>query len=127
MAYRSDAAPASAGLPHHLSAQRAAARAQARAAEVTTRIPDWLAYLYAPIIPALKRIKITGHPRRPNPADILPAGLQRRGRRDRLHRTGALLLRRPGNCYVTESGHKVDTPPRIYRSQSRDRREGPVL
>src|SRR5215213_10233148 len=78
-------------------------------------LPSWLAYLYAPILPYIKRIKVArAGPRGHNPRDILlPAGyvaeVVAAGFNTPVHCT----FDDRGYCYVVEGGHKVEAKPRI--------------
>ncbi len=81
-------------------------------------LPNWLAWLYAPIQPQLKnllKIERKG-PRSYNPEDILlPEGysieLVASGFNAPVHCT----FDDQGHCYVVESGHKIDAVPRILK------------
>jgi glucose/arabinose dehydrogenase len=79
-------------------------------------LDSWLAYLYAPILPYLKKIKVKrAGPRNHNPDDILvPEGY--------VAEVVATGLNAPvhcsfddQHCYVSESGHKIDARPRIVK------------
>jgi glucose/arabinose dehydrogenase len=80
-------------------------------------VPSWLAYLYSPILPLLKNIKINREgPRDHNPADILlPEGyvaeLVATGFNAPVH----CCFDDQGFCYVSEAGHKIDSKPRILK------------
>ncbi len=80
-------------------------------------LPSWLAYLYQPILPALKKIKIRRQGKTyPNPDDIiLPPGFRAEVVATGLQAPVHACFDRHGNCYVCESGHKTDAPPRILR------------
>ena len=75
----------------------------------------WLAYLYAPILRYLKKIRIVRKgPRDHKPQDILvPEGytveVVATGFNTPLHCT----FDDQGYCYVTEAGHKIKAKPRI--------------
>src|SRR5688572_9201347 len=73
-------------------------------------VPVWLSYLYAPIIPYLKKIKIVrDSPRRPDPTDILlPDGYVAEVVAAELNAPVHCCFDDAGMCYVTESGHKID-------------------
>lgn len=81
------------------------------------RLPDWLAYLYQPFLPLLRRIKIRrSGPRHPNPNDILlPEGYTAEVVATGLNAPVHCAFDDQGNCLVTESGHKIDSPPRIVK------------
>lgn len=80
-------------------------------------LPDWLAYLYQPFLPLLKRIHIKREgERNPNPADILlPEGYVAEVVATGLSASVHCTFDGQGNCYVSETGHKVDSPPRIMK------------
>lgn len=80
-------------------------------------VPTILSVLYAPLQPIVQRIRIVRRgTRRHSPDDILlPAGY-----RAELVATGFTApvhacFGPEGEMYVTESGHKSESPPRIYR------------
>lgn len=83
----------------------------------TIDLPSWLAYVYAPILPYLKKIKVVRAGRRGyNPRDILvPRGytveIVATGFNTPVHCT----FDDQGSCYVVECGHKVDAKPRILK------------
>ncbi|MGE5224504.1 MAG: PQQ-dependent sugar dehydrogenase, partial [Omnitrophica WOR_2 bacterium] len=81
------------------------------------RLPDYLAYLYQPILPYLKKIKINREgERHPNPKDILlPEGYVAEVVATGLSAPDHCTFDDQGNCYVAESGHKIDSPPRIIK------------
>jgi glucose/arabinose dehydrogenase len=80
-------------------------------------LTNLLAYLYQPILPLLKKIKVRREgPRSYNPADILlPHGyvveLVASGFNTPVH----CCFDDGGYCYVVESGHKIDAVPRILK------------
>ena len=80
-------------------------------------IPSTLAYLYKPLLPVLQRIKLVRRgERRFDPADIsVPDGyaveLVASGFAAPVHG----CFDDAGFLYVSESGHKSDVPPRIWR------------
>jgi glucose/arabinose dehydrogenase len=80
-------------------------------------LPDWLAYLYKPFLPVLKRIKIQREgPRGFNPNDILlPEGFVAEVVATGFHALVHCCFDNQGNCYLAESGHKVDSRPRILK------------
>jgi glucose/arabinose dehydrogenase len=80
-------------------------------------LPDWLAYLYKPILPVLKKIKIRREgPRGYNPRDILlPEGFVAEVVATGFHAPVHCTFDDQGNCYVAESGHKIDSQPRILK------------
>ena len=79
-------------------------------------LDSWLAYLYAPVLPYLKKIKVRrAGPRDHNPADILvPEGyaveVVATGLNAPVHCTFE-----GQQCYVSECGHKIDAKPRIVQ------------
>jgi glucose/arabinose dehydrogenase len=80
-------------------------------------LPSWLATLYAPILPLLKNIKIKREgPRGYNPRDILlPEGYVAEVVATGLNAPVHCTFDGEGACYVAESGHKIDSPPRIIK------------
>lgn len=80
-----------------------------------TRLPDWLAYLYTPILPLLWRI----HLRRqkviyPDGRDVLvPSGYVAEVVATGFNAPDHCAFDDQGNCYVVESGRKITQPPRI--------------
>ncbi len=80
-------------------------------------LPSWLAYLYKPILPYLNAIKITrqGSPEH-NPRDILlPEGYVAEIVATGFHSPVHCCFDGQGFCYVSESGHKIDSRPRILK------------
>lgn len=81
-------------------------------------LANWLAALYAPIQPFLKRviqIERAG-PRDHNPQHILvPEGYAVEVVAKELNAPVHCTFDDEGNCYVVESGHKIDVPPRILK------------
>ncbi|MFL5661543.1 MAG: PQQ-dependent sugar dehydrogenase [Ktedonobacteraceae bacterium] len=80
-------------------------------------LPSRLAYLYAPILPYLKWIKITRKgPRGHDPKDILlPQGYEAEVVATGLNTPVHCCFDEQGFCYVTEAGHKIDAKPRIVK------------
>jgi glucose/arabinose dehydrogenase len=80
-------------------------------------LPDWLAYFYQPILPYLKKIKINrSGPRGYNPKDILlPEGFVAEVVATGFHAPVHCTFDDQGYCYVSESGHKIDSKPRILK------------
>jgi len=80
-----------------------------------------LAYLYAPILPYLKKLPLTrrgsrGH----NPQDILlPEGYVAEVVATGLNTPVQCCFDDDGSCYVVECGHKVDARPRILKLDTR--------
>lgn len=76
-----------------------------------------LAYMYAPILPFLKKIKIPrsgdrGH----KPEDILlPEGFTAEVVATGFNSPVHCCFDEDGFCYVTEAGHKIDSKPRILK------------
>jgi glucose/arabinose dehydrogenase len=80
-------------------------------------LPDWLSYLYQPILPYLKRIKIRREgPRDFDPGDILlPEGYVAELVASGFNAPVHCCFDDQGACYVVESGHKIDAVPRILK------------
>jgi glucose/arabinose dehydrogenase len=80
-------------------------------------IPDWLSYLYQPILPLLKKIKIHREgPRSYKPEDILlPQGYVAEVVASGFNTPVHCCFDEEGYCYVVESGHKIDAVPRILK------------
>src|SRR5688572_24157940 len=85
--------------------------------KITPMIPDWLSYLYQPILPLLKKIKIRREgPRNYNPEDILlPEGYVAEVVASGFNAPDHCCFDEQGYCYVIESGHKIDSPPRVLK------------
>src|SRR5687768_11509522 len=85
--------------------------------KITPMIPDWLSYLYQPILPYLKKIKIRREgPRGYNPKDILlPQGYVAEVVATSFNAPDHCCFDDQGYCYVVESGHKIDDPPRVLK------------
>lgn len=83
----------------------------------TIDLPSWLAYLYAPILPYLKRIKVArAGPRGHNPRDILlPEGYAAEVVATGFNTPVHCTFDDRGFCYVVEGGHKVEAKPRILK------------
>lgn len=81
------------------------------------RIPDFLAYFFQPILPYLKNIKIRREgERHPKPQDILlPDGYVAEVVTTGLNAPAHCTFDDQGNCFIAETGHKIDTPPRIVK------------
>jgi glucose/arabinose dehydrogenase len=80
-------------------------------------LTDWLGYLYKPLLPMLERIQFQREgPRGFNPADILlPEGFVAEVVATGFHAPVHCCFDTEGNCYVAESGHKIDSRPRILK------------
>ncbi len=80
-------------------------------------LPDILATVYAPLAPVLKKIKIRrAGPRGHNPNDIqLPQGYTAEVVATGLNAPAHCTFDADGYCYVAESGHKIESPPRIVK------------
>lgn len=80
-------------------------------------LDSWLAYLYAPILPYLKKIHVTrAHGRNYDPRDILlPEGFAAEVVATGFNAPVHCSFDEAGFCYVTEAGHKIDSRPRIVR------------
>src|SRR5215216_7368810 len=84
-------------------------------------VADWLSYLYQPILPMLKKIKIRREgPRSYNPDDILlPEGYVAEVVASGFNTPVHCCFDDEGYCYVVESGHKIDVVPRILKVDPR--------
>src|ERR1044072_8047998 len=80
-------------------------------------VADWLSYLYQPILPVLKKIKIHREgPRHYDPSDILlPEGYVAEVVASGFNAPVHCCFDEEGYCYVVESGHKIDEIPRILK------------
>jgi len=80
-------------------------------------LTNWLAILYAPLLPFLKNINIRREgARRYNPGDILlPEGYTAELVAGGLNAPTHCTFDNQGNCYVSETGHKIHTPARIIK------------
>lgn len=80
-------------------------------------LPSTLAYLLTPVLPLLRRIRVTREgPREHKPEDILlPQGYAAEVVATGLNAPVHCCFDDQGFAYVTESGHKVDSRPRILR------------
>ena len=80
-----------------------------------------LAYLYAPILPYIKKIPITRRGARGyNPQDILlPQGYVAQVVATGLNTPVHCCFDDDGFCYIVECGHKVDAKPRILKLDTR--------
>jgi glucose/arabinose dehydrogenase len=89
----------------------------------------WLAYLYKPVLPYLKRITIRrSGPRGFNSADILlPQGFVAEVVATGFNAPVHCCFDDAGVCYVTEAGHKIDARPRILRVDVRTGRVEPFF
>lgn len=81
------------------------------------RLPDWLAYLYTPILPLLKGINIRRRKHsHPDPKDVMvPEGYEVEVVADGFNAPDHCAFDEQGYCYVIESGHKISQPPRILK------------
>lgn len=84
---------------------------------VRVDVPTLLSVLYAPLQPIVKRLHIVRRgSRRHAPADILlPAGYRAELVAGGFTAPVQICFDPDGNGYVTESGHKSESPPRVYR------------
>lgn len=84
-------------------------------------VPDWLSYLYQPILPLLKKIHIRREgPRNYKPEDILlPEGYVAEVVASGFNAPDHCCFDEEGYCYVVESGHKIDDPPRVLKVDPR--------
>jgi glucose/arabinose dehydrogenase len=78
---------------------------------------SWLAYVYAPILPYLKKIKVTrAGSRDHDPGDILlPEGYMAEVVATGFNAPVHCAFNSQGHCYVSEAGHKIDSRPRILK------------
>jgi glucose/arabinose dehydrogenase len=90
---------------------------QSGTSESSPDLVNTLAYLYAPIIPLLKRIRIKREgPRNHSPRDIhVPSGYTVEVVATGLNAPVHCTFDVRGFCYVSECGHKIDSKPRIVR------------
>src|SRR5919202_1117736 len=84
---------------------------------ITKDIDSLLAYLYAPLQPYLKKIRIPRQDRRGhNPQDILlPRGYVAEVVATGFNAPVHCFFDAAGFCYVTEAGHKIESKPRILK------------
>src|SRR5512146_2327320 len=89
--------------------------------KIVPMIPDWLSYLYQPILPLLKKIKIHREGARGyKPEDILlPEGYVAEVVASGFNTPVHCCFDEEGYCYVIESGHKIDAVPRILKVDTR--------
>jgi glucose/arabinose dehydrogenase len=80
-------------------------------------VPTVLSVLYSPLQPIVKRLNFVRRgTRRYRPSDILlPAGFEAEVLSDGFNAPVHACFDRDGTLYVTESGHKSMSPPRVYR------------
>src|SRR5512140_3217186 len=80
-------------------------------------LADWLSYVYQPILPLLKKIKIHRQGQRHlNAEDILlPEGYVAEVVATGFNAPVHCCFDDQGYCYVAESGHKIDAVPRILK------------
>lgn len=80
-------------------------------------LDSWLAYLYAPILPLLKKISVSRQgPRNHNPRDILlPQGFVAETVATGLNAPVHCCFDDQGYCYISECGHKIDSKPRVVK------------
>ena len=81
------------------------------------RIPDLLAALYQPILPLLKKIRVTRTGYRDcNPQDILvPKGFTVELVASGFNAPTHCCFDDQGYCYISETGHKINAKPRILK------------
>lgn len=84
-------------------------------------VADWLSYIYQPLLPALKKIKIHRQGRRHlDPQDILlPEGYIAEVVATGFNAPVQCCFDEQGDCYVVESGHKIEAAPRILKVDTR--------
>jgi glucose/arabinose dehydrogenase len=84
-------------------------------------VPTLMSVLYSPLQPIVRRLHITRRgSRRYDPDDILlPAGYRAELVASGFTAPVHICFDPEGNGYVTESGHKSDSPPRVYRIDTR--------
>src|SRR3954447_922901 len=80
-------------------------------------LPRWLAYLYKPLQPIAKKLERRSKGSRDyDPRDIgLPPGYRCEFVAGGFNAPVHCCFDANGDCYVIESGHKVQAPPRIFR------------
>lgn len=80
-------------------------------------IADWLAYLYQPFKPLLKNIRIQREGQRGYRAKdiLLPEGFIAEVVATGFHAPVHCCFDDMGNCYLAESGHQIESPPRILK------------
>ncbi|HXH20964.1 MAG TPA: PQQ-dependent sugar dehydrogenase [Dehalococcoidia bacterium] len=80
-------------------------------------LPGWLAYAYKPVLPLLEKLHVSRRgTREHNPADILlPEGYVAELVASGFDAPDHCCFDGQGACYVFESGHKVEQPPRILK------------
>lgn len=80
-------------------------------------LPSRLVYLTAPVLPLLKKVKVTRRGSRDHrPQDILlPAGYVAEVVATGLNAPVHCCFDDAGFCYVSECGHKIDARPRILK------------
>src|SRR5512141_83000 len=80
-------------------------------------IPDWLSYLYQPVLPLLKKIKIHREgARHLDPEDILlPDRYIAEVVATDFNAPVQCCFDDDGFCYVVESGHKIEAVPRVLK------------
>jgi glucose/arabinose dehydrogenase len=85
--------------------------------KIVPMVPDWLSYLYQPILPLLKKIKIRREgPRSYEPEDILlPEGYIAEVVATGFNTPVHCCFDDQSYCYVVESGHKIDAVPRVLK------------
>src|ERR1044071_9741040 len=85
--------------------------------KIVPMVADWLSYLYQPILPLLKKIKIHREgPRSYNTEDILlPQGYVAEVVASGFNAPVHCCFDEAGYCYVVESGHKIEAAPRILK------------
>src|SRR5690242_2224315 len=78
-------------------------------------LPSRLAYLYAPILPYLKLIKVRRESKRGHVSGdiLLPEGYAAEIVATGLNAPVHCCFDEHGACYVSECGHKIDSRPRI--------------
>lgn len=80
-------------------------------------LPSWLAYFFKPVLPMIKKLP-SRHAggRRHNPQDILlPDGYTAEVVATAFNAPVHICFDAGGYAYVTEAGHKIDSPPRVMR------------
>lgn len=84
-------------------------------------VDSLLAHLYAPVLPYLRKVRITrSGPRGYNPRDILvPEGFVVEVVATGFNSPVHCCFDEQGFCYVSEAGHKIDSKPRILKMDTR--------
>jgi glucose/arabinose dehydrogenase len=90
---------------------------ETRKGKFAPTVSDWLTYFYHPFLPMLKKIHVHREGvRHPHPHDVLvPEGYVAEVVAVDLNAPVQCCFDDAGNCYISESGHKIDSAPQIVR------------